>query len=125
MSINPALVRTIYWARKRGLVDPKSVQIIGDTLTPADPAFQLPDSYIDAKNSRAGGGIGRALWGSASTRPVVIAEKCVGCGKCMEGCPKHIITLADNVAFIPKKGCISCFCCHELCPEQAIEIIKR
>ena len=125
MNITPHMVRTIRLARKRGLVDPKAVDTIGDELVPAEPPFRLPDSYIDKTKTRSGGGIGRLLWGRTSTRPIVMREKCVGCGKCMEGCPKHIITITDKIAFIPKKGCISCFCCHELCPEKAIEIIKR
>ncbi len=125
ININPHMVRTIQLARKRGLVDLKAVRTTGDAVLPAEPAFQMPDSYVDRNRTRSGGGIGRLLWGRTSTRPKVIREKCVGCGKCMEGCPKHIITITDKVAFIPKKGCISCFCCHELCPEKAIEIMKR
>ncbi|MBN1776939.1 MAG: DUF362 domain-containing protein [Clostridiales bacterium] len=125
MGINPTMVRTIYWARKRGLVDPEGIKTIGDELTSADPAFRLPDSFIDANRTRSGGGIGRLLWGMTSTRPVVVPEKCVGCGKCVEGCPKQIITITDEIAFIPQRGCISCYCCHELCPEQAIDIVKR
>lgn len=125
MHITPIMVRTIQLARKRGLVDTKLIELIGDPVVPADPAFKLPDSYKDASRSRFGGGIGSLLWGRASTRPVVVTEKCIGCGKCAEGCPKHIITISDKKAFIPRKGCISCFCCHELCPEKAIDIIKR
>ncbi|MDD3920622.1 MAG: DUF362 domain-containing protein [Eubacteriales bacterium] len=125
MQINPQLVRTIHWARKRGLVQPGAVEKTGHTLTPAEPPFTLPDSIISPTTTRTGGGIGRLLWGRASTRPTVIKEKCIGCGKCAQGCPKHIISITNKIAFIPKKGCISCFCCHELCPEKAIEIIKR
>ncbi len=125
MNINPSIVRTIHWARVRGLVDTTSVRKIGDTLIPADPPFTLPDSIIKAESALTMSGLRRAIWGRTSTRPVVIPSKCVGCGKCMEGCPKHIITMTDKIAFIPKKGCISCFCCHELCPEQAIDILKR
>lgn len=125
MNIRPTMVRTIQLARRRGLADVNAIQYTGDGLAPAVPAFTLPDSFSDPGKTRSGGGIGRLLWGRTSTRPVVITEKCVGCGKCAEGCPKHIITIADAKAYIPKKGCISCYCCHELCPEKAIEIIKR
>ena len=125
MAVNPTMVRTINLARKRGLADPGNIRTTGDALTPADPAFQLPDSFIDANRSRSGGGIGRWLWGGTSTRPVVNPDLCIGCGKCADGCPKHIITITNQIAFIPRKGCISCYCCHELCPEQAIDIVKR
>ncbi|MBE0600478.1 MAG: DUF362 domain-containing protein [Firmicutes bacterium] len=125
MHINPHMVRTVQLARKRSLTDPKAVVTAGDAVTPAQPPFQFPDSYVDKSTSRSGGGIGKWLWGRASTRPFVVKGKCVGCGKCMVGCPKHIITMTDKIAYIPKKGCISCFCCHELCPEKAIEIMKR
>lgn len=125
MNINPTMVRTIHWARKRGLIDPQNVQTAGDALIPADPPFTLPDSIVNANRTLTGAGLRRVLWGRASTRPAVNAAKCVGCGKCAQCCPKHIITVKDNVALIPKKGCISCFCCHELCPEKAIDIVKR
>jgi len=125
MHINPQIVRTIHWARKRGLVDPAAVQKQGDRLMPADPPFELPDSVVRGERALSMGGFRRLFWGRTSTRPIVIPAKCIGCGKCAEGCPKHIITLTNRIAFIPQKGCISCFCCHELCPEKAIEIIKR
>ena len=125
MHINPQIVRTIHWARRKGLVDPAAVQKLGDMLLPADPPFKLPDSVVKGESALSMGGFRRLIWGRTSTRPVVVSSKCVGCGKCAEGCPKHIITVTNKVAFIPKKGCISCFCCHEMCPEKAIEIIKR
>ncbi|MFH1879348.1 MAG: DUF362 domain-containing protein, partial [Bacillota bacterium] len=125
MHINPSMVRTIHWARKRGFIDPSAVQKVGDTLMPANPPFTLPDSIIKSESALTMGGFRRAIWGRTSTRPVVNPSKCIGCGICMEGCPKHIITVTDKIAFIPKKGCISCYCCQELCPEQAIDIRKR
>lgn len=125
MNINPSMVRTVYWARRRGWIDPTAVQKAGDPLVPADPPFALPDSIIRKESSFSFAWLRRAVWGRTSTRPRVIPVKCAGCGKCVEGCPKHIITLNREIACIPKKGCISCFCCHELCPEHAIEIVRR
>ena len=125
MNINPLIVRTIHWARKRNLVDPAAIRMTGDVLVPAVPGFTLPDSFIRKESMLSMAGFRRLFWSRTSTRPVVIAEKCIGCGKCMEGCPKHIITIDNRIAFIPKKGCISCFCCHELCPQRAIDIVKR
>ena len=125
MNINPTMVRTIYWARRRGWVDPAAIHRIGDPIVPADPPFVLPDSVIRKDGAFSFGRVRRWIWGRTSTMPKVIPSKCVGCGKCAQGCPKHIITLQNMVAHIPKQGCISCFCCHELCPEKAIEIVRR
>jgi len=125
MHINPAIVRTIHWARRRGLVDPRHIEKRGDAVVPADPPFQLPDSVVKKQGLLSFASIRRSAWGRASTRPTVIREKCIGCGKCMESCPRHIITIENHIANIPKKGCISCFCCHEMCPEKAIAIIRK
>ncbi len=125
MNINPAVVRTIHWARRRGWVDPEHIEKTGDPLVPTEPPFALPDSVVKKNTTFSFAGFTRSAWGRTSTRPAVIAAKCVGCGKCMESCPKHIISINNKIAFIPKNGCISCFCCHEMCPEQAIEIIPK
>ncbi len=125
MNIHPSMVRTIHWARKKGLINPADVRRIGDPVIPAEPPFALPDSILKNERALSFAGIRRTAWGRASTRPKVVPAKCVGCGLCAEGCPKHIITLENDIAIIPKRGCISCYCCQELCPEKAIEIVKR
>lgn len=64
------------------------------------------------------------------------ADKCTGCGKCVEECPKDIITMVpvlsgftvkcnshDKGAITRKKcsvGCISCQRCVKVCPVEAI-----
>ena len=59
--------------------------------------------------------------------PSLIADKCVGCGRCSEVCPRKpdVITMVKvNGKTTPKwnmKKCIRCFCCQELCPAGAIE----
>ena len=125
MNLNPTMVRTIYWARRKGLVDPQNIEETGDSIIPAQPPFRLPDSIVKKTDTLSFARMRQGIWGRSSTRPAVIGARCIGCGKCMESCPKHIITLNNGVAWIPKKGCISCFCCHEMCPVQAIEIIRK
>ena len=44
IGVQPSMIRTIHWARRRGWVDPDTIEIIGDPLIPADPPFILPDS---------------------------------------------------------------------------------
>lgn len=55
-------------------------------------------------------------------RPVIMRSACIGCGKCAESCPRHVITIRDKKAQIAYAHCIHCFCCHEMCPVKAIRI---
>jgi uncharacterized protein (DUF362 family)/ferredoxin len=57
-----------------------------------------------------------------TTRPVVIAEKCVLCGVCRDACPPHVITIAGGRLDFAYDHCIRCFCCRELCPHGALDV---
>lgn len=72
--------------------------------------------------------------------PIVDYKKCVGCGKCVNACPKHLFKLldadlkgsvarcscySDNKPQIKKDcsfGCFKCGMCVRKCPESAIDI---
>ena len=72
--------------------------------------------------------------------PEVNKEKCVGCGKCIKACPKHLFTLQDvlvkgavalcscyndNKPQIRKDcsvGCFKCGICAKKCPQGAIDV---
>ncbi|MDK2975418.1 MAG: uncharacterized protein PWP08_1789 [Methanofollis sp.] len=56
------------------------------------------------------------------TRPYSIQERCIGCGKCLEVCPKSAITLVEAKSVIDRDLCIGCFECMTVCPEHAIDI---
>lgn len=61
--------------------------------------------------------------------PQVDAEKCTGCGACVQVCPAGAIDVADDggertVRFDHSK-CIFCASCEEYCPEEAIELAAR
>lgn len=47
---------------------------------------------------------------------------CVGCKKCAEICPAHVITMKDGYPVIDRKKCITCFCCQEFCPVGAMQV---
>ena len=65
-------------------------------------------------------------------------QKCVGCGKCVETCPKNLISLTDDKkqavnlcnntdkGMLTRKvcvdGCIGCMMCVKACPEGAISM---
>ena len=71
--------------------------------------------------------------------PVVIADKCVGCGACVKACPKDILELRnkgkkdrrifvscvnEDKGGVAKKACsvacIGCMKCFKVCPFEAI-----
>lgn len=56
--------------------------------------------------------------------PRVDGKRCIGCGKCAESCPAHIIVIENKKARFTRKGCISCFCCQEMCPVKAIGVTR-
>jgi len=77
-----------------------------------------------------------ALKMGADGIPVVDGEKCTGCGKCVNVCPKDVIELqawagvvaincnsqwkGREVKAVCEVGCISCLACVKACPWEAI-----
>ena len=55
----------------------------------------------------------------------VISERCVGCGKCAESCPQHIIKIENKRAHIDYKSCQKCYCCQEMCIPKAIDLRRK
>jgi uncharacterized protein (DUF362 family)/Pyruvate/2-oxoacid:ferredoxin oxidoreductase delta subunit len=125
MGIRPILAPLIRLARKRGLCDPTAIETVGDTLVPANPPFTLPDTIITREHSLTPNGIFRLLFGRKRTYPLMVPEKCIGCGRCAESCPRHLIDIIDRKAVIARKGCISCFCCQEMCPVNAVDTARK
>jgi len=53
----------------------------------------------------------------------LIAEKCVGCGNCVDVCPHGVFSVADKKAWIVEKDlCMECGACAVNCPARAIEV---
>jgi ferredoxin len=50
-------------------------------------------------------------------------EKCTGCGRCIEVCPRAVFTLRGNKAYcVDKNLCIECGACKNNCAFGAIEV---
>ena len=119
------LVGTILASHEYGLID-DNIEIIGEReeIRP----FTLPQTasvdFLSAIPKPL-----HKIWGKIADTflkavPKINKDKCIGCGKCAESCPKKIITVENGLAKIQLSKCISCFCCHEMCPADAV-LIKR
>ena len=71
------------------------------------------------------------LGGLISKKPVVLEDKCIGCGVCEDTCPVEgkAVTVQEGstkkrVAAYDYARCIRCYCCQEMCPEGAITVKK-
>jgi len=52
-----------------------------------------------------------------------MAEKCVGCGECVEVCPQQVFVLVGGKAgIIDRDGCMECGACANNCPVAAIQV---
>jgi len=51
------------------------------------------------------------------------AEKCTGCGKCVEACPHAVFAIENKKAHIlDKDACIECGACKKNCQFDAITV---
>lgn len=51
------------------------------------------------------------------------ADKCKGCGKCMEVCPHSVFEMKDKKSqIIDKDRCMECGACAKNCPFNAISV---
>jgi len=123
MALPDRMVPLIQAARKRELPG-EPVVLEGDELIPASPAFKLPDSIHGKERLLSVTGLFHFFCGRKRSYPKLVPDRCVGCGKCAESCPEHLIEIVDRKAVIQRKGCISCFCCQEMCPAHAIDVVK-
>jgi len=120
MGLAPLSAPVIAAARAHSLPG-EEIVYTGDPLQPVSPPFRLPDAVVGKEKLFTFNGLFHLFCGRGRKYPRVIKTNCVGCGKCAESCPMHLIEIRDRKAVIRRKGCISCFCCQEMCPAHAIE----
>lgn len=52
----------------------------------------------------------------------VNAEKCNGCGECVENCPQDILEVVDGKCEVVGDDCMGCESCVEVCETGAVTV---
>jgi len=88
--------------------------------------FDIPSiSGVGLLNNKVPKWLDRFVGYLLKPKPVIINEKCIGCGECALCCPAKTINMVEKKPDIILKECIRCFCCQELCPVKAIKIHRH
>lgn len=128
MMIEPKEVVMLRQAMERGLIHMDEMRLVGDEVPTDLTPFVLPDTKHVDFSDKMPKWLQKPFVAVASkvlkSYPKLIPDLCVGCGKCAESCPAHVIDIKNRKAVFHKKGCISCFCCQEMCPKKAIAVKK-
>ncbi len=128
MGLDPMKIEMIHQAVETGLAFPDKIKLAGDPVPDNLTPFKLPDTkkldFTDEVPSFLRKPAAFFLSHIFKSYPQLNKSLCVGCGKCAESCPAHVIKIDNKKAKFKKKGCISCFCCQEMCPMKAISVKK-
>lgn len=114
-------------AAKRGLVerDWQKITLLGETDCPSFD-FRRPDTEAGKMLKSLPNFMGGRFAKFFETKPKILSEKCVGCGRCVTSCPQHTISVIEKhgkkKAKIDHSRCIRCYCCQELCPIGAVGV---
>lgn len=119
MGYRPGEVLHLVEAERLGLgvATPQAIRVEGDRKTLDFGRLDLPRArwYF-----RIPAWMGRPLYRAVRLQPHVVADRCIGCGRCVEICPQEAVE-PGRPPRLDLDRCIGCLCCGEVCPEGAIE----
>ena len=119
MGYRPNEVMHLALAASRGLGEANlpAIQVEGDwSLLEFGPVRLPPSHWYFRAPTWSGTLAHRAM----RVRPRLVASARASCGRCVEVCPRQVITLGQPLHF-ELEQCIGFFCCAEVCPHGAIE----
>jgi predicted aldo/keto reductase-like oxidoreductase len=56
-------------------------------------------------------------------RRLIVYDRCIGCGLCVDECDQGAITIVNDKAVVDDSKCILCGYCAAVCPEYVIRVI--
>jgi predicted aldo/keto reductase-like oxidoreductase len=60
---------------------------------------------------------------NAVARRLVVYDRCIGCGLCVDECDQGAISLVNDKAVVDDSKCILCGYCAAVCPEYVIRVV--
>ena len=127
INLDPLLVPTIKYGEEFGLgkYRDEDIEILGAEISGLIKA----DFDVSREAAKAGKWLNLSVVRSLLLKkPVIMAEKCIKCGICVDACPvegKAMYFKDDqrqNPPLYRYTKCIRCYCCQEMCPEKAITV---
>jgi len=119
MGYRPGEVLHLTQAGGRGLgvCDPGAIAVAGEPQALRFGPVRRPKTHWFLRAMPAWAGA--PLYWAMQLRPGVTRAICVGCGRCVEVCPRDAIT-PGRPPTIDLGACVGCLCCAEVCPHGAI-----
>lgn len=119
LGCRPGAVLHVALAGQRGLgvADAGLVDLQGDPRALDFGPVRLP---MTGRLMRIPAWMAAPLRRVTRVRPRVTASLCIGCGRCVEVCPRQAITPGQPPRF-DLEVCVGCMCCAEICPQGGIK----
>jgi Pyruvate/2-oxoacid:ferredoxin oxidoreductase delta subunit len=126
--LDESMVEPIVYGNEFGLGSSQDIEILGDPIEKFDAPNFVVNRQKRATTAKPDAFNNSFMRNYVTPRPVILAEKCIKCGRCVDVCPADpkALSWANGKQQIPVydySHCIRCYCCQELCPNEAITVV--